>query len=401
MIVVHDATRPNPVVDVVVPAYNEERGIADCLRLLSERLAALPYPARITVADNASTDATLATAVRIARSRDDIRVVHLPEKGRGRALKATWLASDAAVVAYLDVDLSTDLDALEPLIAPLVSGHSDIAIGTRLAHSARVVRGAKREFISRSYNLLLRTTMGAHFTDAQCGFKAMRAEVATHLLPLVEDTGWFFDTEVLVLAERVGLRISEVPVDWIDDPDSKVDIVATAVADVRGCWRVGRAVAAGRLPLADLRAAIGRAPIEPRVAGVETGLTGQLVRFCVVGAASTLLFALLYLALHPALGAQPANFVALLVTAVLNTAANRAFTFGVRGRGGVVAHHAHGIAIFLAGWVLTSSALLLLHIVSPDASRAADLGVLIAANLVATLTRFVVLRRVFRPAVTA
>ncbi len=171
--------------------------------------------------------------------------MRLEEKGRGRALRTVWGASDAPVLAYMDVDLSTDLAALLPLVAPLISGHSDLAIGTRLGRGSRVVRGPKREFISRCYNLLLRGTLQTGFTDAQCGFKAIRADVARRLLPLVEDTGWFFDTELLVLAERAGLRIHEVPVDWVDDPDTRVDIVATALADLRGIWRVGRALALG------------------------------------------------------------------------------------------------------------------------------------------------------------
>ena len=191
-----------------------------------------------------------------------MRVVHLPDKGRGRALRTVWLVSDAQVLAYLDVDLSTDLSALLPLVAPLVSGHSHLAIGTRLSRTSRVVRGPKREVISRCYNLLLRGTLAARFSDAQCGFKAIRADAARELLPLVEDTGWFFDTELLVLAERAGLRIHEVPVDWVDDPDSRVDIVATAIADLRGVARLGRDLMTGRLPLrGDRRApAAGRRP---------------------------------------------------------------------------------------------------------------------------------------------
>ena len=171
--------------------------------------------------------------------------MHLDLPGRGRALQAIWSASDAEVLAYMDVDLSTDLNALLPLVAPLLSGHSDVAIGTRLARGSRVVRGAKREVISRGYNLLLRATLGAGFSDAQCGFKAIRADAARELLPLVADTAWFFDTELLVLAERAGLRIHEVPVDWIDDADSRVDIVATALGDLRGVCRVGRGLARG------------------------------------------------------------------------------------------------------------------------------------------------------------
>ena len=169
-----------------------------------------------------------------------------------------WDDSDAQVLAYMDVDLSTDLAALLPLVAPLISGHSDVAIGTRLSRGSRVVRGAKREFISRCYNLILRSTLAARFSDAQCGFKAIRADVAHALLPHVEDTGWFFDTELLVLAERSGLRIHEVPVDWVDDPDSRVDIVSTAVADLKGVARLLKGFATGAIPVGRHRGAVQR-----------------------------------------------------------------------------------------------------------------------------------------------
>jgi glycosyltransferase involved in cell wall biosynthesis len=249
------------VLDVVVPVYNEERDLEPCVRRLSGYLAAhFPYSYRITVADNASTDDTPKIAARLAAEDPKVRVLRLEEKGRGRALARSWSTSDAAVLAYLDVDLSTDLAALLPLVAPLITGHSDLAIGTRLASQSRVVRGPKRELISRAYNLLLRRTLAARFTDAQCGFKAIRADVAQDLLPLVEDTGWFFDTELLVLAQNVGLRIHEVPVDWVDDPDSQVDIVSTAVADLKGMARIGKALLTGALPLAALREQFGRTP---------------------------------------------------------------------------------------------------------------------------------------------
>ena len=269
-----------PALDVVVPVHNEEAELAASVRRLHAHLTGgFPYRFRITVADNASTDGTLAVAERLAAELPEVRAVHLAEKGRGRALRAVWSSSDAPVLAYMDVDLSTDLAALAPLVAPLLSGHSDLAIGTRLHRGSRVVRGAKREFISRCYNLLLRGTLAARFTDAQCGFKAIRADVAAGLLPLVEDGGWFFDTELLVLAERSGLRIHEVPVDWVDDPDSRVDIVSTALADLRGVARLSRALLAGRLPVARLREQLGRAPLEPVTPGVPAGLTRQLVRF--------------------------------------------------------------------------------------------------------------------------
>ena len=180
-----------------------------------------PFTTRITIADNGSTDRTWQEAQALKSGLASVRAVRLERPGRGGALRSIWSASDADVVAYMDVDLLTDLNALLPLLAPLLSGHSDVAIGTRLARGARVIRGPRREIISRCYNLLLHATLGTGFSDAQCGFKAIRADAARVLLPLTEDTGWFFDTELLVLAERAGLRIHEVPVDWIDDPDSR------------------------------------------------------------------------------------------------------------------------------------------------------------------------------------
>src|SRR6266700_1081523 len=204
-------------VDIVVPVRNEERDLAPSVRRLVAYLReSFPFNARITIADNGSTDATWAIAGRLARELPEVRAVHMDLPGRGRALRAIWSTSDAKVLAYMDVDLSTDLSALLPLVAPLLSGHSDLAIGTRLSYRARVVRGPKRELISRCYNALLHLVLRTRFSDAQCGFKAIRADRARELLPLVRDDSWFFDTELLVLAERLGLRIHEVPVDWVD-----------------------------------------------------------------------------------------------------------------------------------------------------------------------------------------
>src|SRR4051794_7568363 len=388
-----------PVLDVVVPVHNEETDLEPCLRRLHAYLRdRLPYPFRITVAENASTDATLEVARRMARELPGIEVLALPEPGRGRALRTAWLRSDAPVLVYMDVDLSTDLAALLPLVAPLISGHSDMAIGTRLSPSSRVVRGLKREVISRSYNLLLRRALATSLSDAQCGFKAVRADVAQRLLPLVEDTCWFFDTELLVLAERAGLRIHEVPVDWVDDPDSGVDLVRTAKTDLAGIVRMLRAFSTGRVPVAELRAQIGRQPLPDPVPGAPPGLVAQLLRFAVIGLLSMLAYALLFLLLHPVLGAQIANFTALLVTAVANTAANRRITFAVRGSTGAAVHQVQGLLVFGIGLALTSGSLAVLHAVAPGASRAAELLLLVAANAVATLLRFVLFRGwVFRP----
>src|ERR1700754_352001 len=322
-----------PVLDVVVPVYNEEKDLALSVHRLHSHLSEhLPFSFRITIADNASTDATPRIAAELASELTGVTAMTMVQKGRGRALQAAWSRSDAQVLAYCDVDLSTDLAAMLPLVAPLISGHSDLAIGTRLGRGSRVVRGAKREFISRAYNILLHGALAVRFSDAQCGFKAIRADVAQRLLPLVEDTGWFFDTELLVLAERSGLRIHEVPVDWVDDPDSRVDIVKTAMADLKGVVRVGRALAAGRLPVQELRGQLGRGALTgPEVAGVPRGLPGQLIRFAAIGVVSTLAYLVFYALMRGPLGAIDANLVALVVTAIGNTAANRRVTFGVRG----------------------------------------------------------------------
>ena len=260
----------------------------------------------------------------------------------------------------MDVDLSTDLAALRPLVAPLLSGHSHVAIGTRLARASRVVRGPRRELISRAYNLLLHGVLGVGFSDAQCGFKAVRADVARELLPLVADEEWFLDTELLVLAERAGLRIHEVPVDWVDDPDSRVDVVATAAADLRGIARLARDLRAGPPAAGRGRERLGAA--RPRAAG-RPGGSAPAVRTGRWPVDDRLRPAVP--AARRPIGPQPANLVALLLTAVGNTAANRRLTFGVRGAAGLVRHQGQGLAVFLLGWALTAGALAWVHAAGP------------------------------------
>src|SRR5215216_2461946 len=359
------ARQPGPQgrrdVEVVVPVYNEEQALAASIERLHAFLSEeFPLSWQIVIADNASSDGTLDVARRLSDELDGVQVMHLREKGRGRALRAAWLASPARVVCYMDVDLSTDLRALLPLVAPLISGHSDLAIGTRLARSARVTRGPKREFISRSYNLLLRTFLRVHFSDAQCGFKAVRTDVAKRLLQSVADDGWFFDTELLVLAERDGLRIHEVPVDWVDDADSRVDILRTAMGDLRG---VARLLAAR-----------------------------HIVRFATIGALSTLAYALLFVALGGAVGSGAANALALALTAVANTQANRRFTFGVRGRERLLRQHAAGAIVYLLALAVTTAGRFTLHTLDAHPARIAEVAVLVTAGITATLTRYLGLR---------
>jgi putative flippase GtrA len=352
---------PAPAIDIVVPVHNEQLALERSIRRLHRFLStSMPFAWRIVIADNASDDGTAEIAGRLAETLSNTDLIRLRLKGRGRALRAAWMRSDAEVLCYMDVDLSTDLRALLPLVAGLISGHSDVAIGTRLAPGARVVRGHKRELISRAYNRLLHLTLGVRFSDAQCGFKAIRADVARRLLPAIRDDGWFFDTELLVLAQRRGLRIHEVAVDWIDDPDSRVDIVRTAIGDLRG---------------------VARLFVQSRPG-----------RFMIVGALSTAAYAALYLALRPFLAASSANALALALTAVANTQANRRFTFNLKGSEGLLRQHAAGALVFALALALTGGALHVLQQQDPHPSRALEVTVLLIASVLATVTRYMALR---------
>jgi putative flippase GtrA len=381
-------TRPvtELAVEIAVPVYNEAADLARSIERLHGYLSEhFPLTWRVTIADNASTDTTWLIACDLACRLPGVRAVHVDRKGRGRALREVWSASTARVVAYMDVDLSTDLDALLPLVAPLVSGHSDVAIGTRLASGSRVVRGPRREMISRTYNMLLKVTMRNSFSDAQCGFKAVRSEVARELLPMIEDQEWFFDTELLLLAEHNGLRIHEVPVDWVDDGDSRVNVIGTAAADLRGIWRMARRVATGRASI-DLTGS----PTAPEPA--DTDLGGQLVRFASIGAVSTVVFAALFVVLSGTLGRFGADVVALIVCSLANTAANRRLTFSLRGRAGRARHYGAGLAVAALPLALTLLTLLVLSAMGSTPLLTALIALTIV-NGAATVLRFALLRR--------
>lgn len=380
--------------DIVLPVRNEAEAlpasVLELHRFLSDSQDSLTW--QITIADNASTDDTPDIAVSLAATLTNIRVVRLEEKGRGRALRQAWSTSSAEVLAYMDIDLSTDLRALPPLIAPLLSGHSDLAIGSRLKHSSRVVRSTKRETLSRGYNLLLHTVLGASFSDAQCGFKAVTKRAAERLMPLTADDQWFFDTELLLLAERCGLRIAEVAVDWFDDPHSTVDVAGTVRDDLKGIARMSWPNPVRDAAVAEARTQIGRLPLQ-----AAPPLTAQLMRFGFIGLASTLCFSLLFLTFHSFMGAQWANFFALAISAVANTMVNRRLTFGVKDPATAGVHLFQGLLVFAATWALTSGALTLLTTASAPASPWETLLLLTGANAVATVLRFLVLRLIFRP----
>ena len=225
-------------VDITIPVYNEEQDLPVCISRLTAFLHAnLERPWRVTIADNASSDGTREVAEILCEEHPAVSYLYLPQKGRGRALRTAWLSSDASIVSYMDVDLSTDLTHFPELLDALDSGF-DVAVGSRLSRESRVTRGIKREFISRCYNLLIKGMFFTPFPDAQCGFKALTRQAAHAIVPLVENNNWFFDTELLIIAARNRYRIKSVPVRWDDDPGSTVRIVGTAAEDVKGLCRL-------------------------------------------------------------------------------------------------------------------------------------------------------------------
>jgi len=274
--------RRRTTVDVVIPVYNEEKDLGRSVATLRQYLLDLSpdWSWRIVVADNASTDHTLAIARELAeRWPGQVSYVHLDQKGRGRALRRAWTESAADVVCYTDVDLSTDLAALPPLVEALRDGY-DVAIGSRLLRESRVARGLKRELISRTYNLIVRASHGVHFRDAQCGFKGVTRRVVEEIVPLVQDQAWFFDTELLIIAERKGYRIKELPVAWTDDPDSRVRIARTAWEDLKGLWRLKRHFPGEETPSAKRPGLLPSPLLAPVVVAVAAALAliGWLAR---------------------------------------------------------------------------------------------------------------------------
>jgi hypothetical protein len=366
-----------PVIDIAIPVYNEEQVVEASVRRLHAYLSnGFPFTWRITIVDNGSNDGTWFAALHTARDLEHVEAIHLDRKGRGYALRTAWGASDAAIVAYMDVDLSTNLNALLPLVAPLVSGHSDVAIGSRLSPGASVARPPKREFISRTYNLILRTALATRVRDMQCGFKAVRSDVARKLLPAVEDDAWFFDTELLLLAERNGLRIHEVAVDWVDDPDSRVHVTRTAIDDLKGTARMARRFASGRG-----RLDLGASAREP----LDDDFGRWLVSFATVGAASTATSLGVFLASRDKLGPIAANAVALSATFAGNTWANARFTTHARRP-----DWRSSLAVY--GGAVASTTLALAAVDVLGGSDTAEAVALATTWSAATLARFLVAR---------
>ena len=411
-----DALQAVPQLEIVIPVYNETQHLAASITALRVFLdTEFPLTTVVTVVDNASTDDTWTIASGLAASLAGVRALHLDQKGRGQALRAAWTASRSPVVAYMDVDLATGLEALLPLVAPLLTGHSDLAIGTRLAPGAHVVRGARREMISRAYNLLLKTTLASSCSDAQCGFKALRREAADLVLPLVDDQAWFFDTEILITAQRLGLRIHEVPVDWVDDLDSRVAVARTAWLDLCGVARMltpasRRRVARARRdlprdpapspePTAPARSSSGAAEVNDHdtVPSDGTVFADELLRFAGVGLVSTLAYVALFALLEGWIGTYAANAVAIAGCSLGNTAAHRGMSGSVRL--GLDRRHRLLVAgaLFAISLGFTTVALAVTRALGLDA-LAPELVAVTVANVAAAAFRFAILRTwVFRP----
>lgn len=229
-----------PKVRLVIPCLNEVAQLEWSVEKAREFLGKnFPYRWEIFVADNGSKDGTAELADRLSKKYPgEVGYFTIPERGRGRALRKAWIECDADIVAYTDVDLSTELEALTKLCVAIHEGGHDIATGSRLLPQSDIKRGLKREVISRCYNVMIKLMLFTHFSDAQCGFKAVSRKVVREIVPQIEDQAWFFDTELLVLGEKQGYRIADIPVKWIDDDDSRVKIVSTAWEDIKGLWRL-------------------------------------------------------------------------------------------------------------------------------------------------------------------
>ncbi|HKQ77191.1 MAG TPA: dolichyl-phosphate beta-glucosyltransferase [Blastocatellia bacterium] len=238
-----DKRGANPTtVDVVIPVLNEahvlEKSVRTVRGFLNQHLT--DYEWSILIVDNGSTDGTDRVALKLSAQFSDVHLVHLTQKGRGRALRHAWMHSKADVVCYMDVDLSTDLSFLPKLIGAIAHEGYDVATGSRLMRGSRVKRSLNREIISRIYNLFLKVVLLTRFSDAQCGFKAVSRKVVDRIVPQIVDQSWFFDTELLTLAEKQGYRIKDIPIIWIEDDDSRVKIARTAWDDIKGVWRLRR-----------------------------------------------------------------------------------------------------------------------------------------------------------------
>lgn len=376
-----------PIVDIVIPVHNAA-GVLDAnvTRLCEYLKATFPLPWQVTIVDAGSTDDSGRVAQELAGRYNEVKAVRLDAEGRGWALRSVWEASEARVLAYIDVDLGTDLNAFLPLVAPLLSGHSDVAVGWRRARRTRLLPNPKWEFTPRVHSRLLTLALGSGLRDTQHGFKAVRAEVARVLLPAVRDNTWFFDTEFLVLAERLGLRIAELPVDWTDRQQSRPRTSRIAGRDLRRVWGLARTVWFGRV-------AVG---IEDVAARRRPGGRGHVVsRFLRTLLCCSVLYLAVFLIMQPAVNAYWANGLALTATTLVCGYANRRYVPSRTASGPYSYRLPKAVAGYAASLVGTSAALKILFMASSRPSLAVQATV---ATVMATLVASVRLSFMFEDA---
>ncbi|MEU5883687.1 glycosyltransferase [Spirillospora sp. NPDC047279] len=382
------AERPASV-DIAIPVRNGERALEGCVRALHEFLSrSFPLPWRITIVDAGSTDATWSVAIWLATMLDGVHVRRIERQGKGAAVRAAWLDSPADIVAYMDAGLSTGPSALPRLVAPLAGGHSEIAVGSRLSPGTRAARRWRRAAVSRAYNALLRLAFDTRSTDAACGFKAARSDVAHTLLPRVADDGWFFDTELLLLGEYNGLRIHEVPVGWEDDPGSRDGVARLVVQNVKGVLRTAREISTGRGAIPRRSSRARRWPSAPALSGRGTRLA-KLLPFALIGIASADAHLASYLLLRTWWEPAAANLVAAALAFFPNAEANRRWTFR-RPAGSPLRVLSRAAMLFLLTYASTSGAVLL---IPAGAGLGAEAAALVAGAALTTAFRFTALDR--------
>ena len=227
-------------INLTLPVFNEARILEKSVADILSCLRSFDLAFEICIVDNGSVDETLELAKRLASAYSQLSVKSFLKPGRGRAIKTSWLSSDAEIRCYMDIDLSTELSCLADLLSPLITEEADISIGSRHLSNSAVVRSLKRELISRINVSATNFLTGLALTDFQCGFKACSRNAVEKLLPITQDNDWFFDTELLVYASYYGFRIHQEPVRWKEDPDSRVKIISTAIHNLRGLFRIRR-----------------------------------------------------------------------------------------------------------------------------------------------------------------
>lgn len=357
----------NPHVLLVIPIYNEEKIIENTVRETIKYLNEnTKYSYILVVADNASTDSSPEIVKNLQKEIPFLEYVRLPKKGRGLALHTVWKDFNAEVVAYMDADLSSPLTSLPNIIDPILNNESDVTFGSRLLPPGQAInRKGKRELTSQGYNFLLQFILGATFKDAQCGFKAISKEKFNQVEEEIKNQNWFYDTELLLISQYKGLRLKEVPITWVDDPDSSVKVFKTIVENLKE---------------------MGRVYFTYRPESVFI----KLFKFAIIGVLSTVGTALLFFLLRFVLDPQLANIVSLSTATILNTIANKRFAFKNKTKDPWGKTIIISAISFLLFWIPTAGSLWLLHnFFGVEDNYALETFIVMVASFFGTLMKFI------------